>query len=446
MTDETQDEIPAWRGDADSAAAGFDPARLERLSRRYADGVRQGEIPGAVVVVLRDGRVAHEEAVGFADRAAGEAVTADTVFWLASMAKPITSVALMMLVEEGLVDLAAPVSRYIPSFADVQVGVVRDDGSLDRRPPLRAPSVHDLMRHTAGLVYGEFGETPVHRAYLEAALFTTSASLAELVDRIAALPLAHEPGTTFEYSLATDVVARIVEVVSGQSIDAFVADRITTPLGMRSTAFHVGDDARIGWSDEVGGGPLRATYEAIYRAPPAVKSGGGGAHGTARDYARFAQMLLNGGELDGTRLLAPRSVALMTANHLPDGTRVPPGHADLLGVIAPTPRMGQGFGLGFAVRTDPGLHPAPGSVGDFGWAGAGGTIFWVDPVEGLVVVALTAQPDYAPKALYRQLIRSLVYQALATSRQGLGAAGSRLTVGAGPVEADAPGTGFSFRP
>ncbi len=442
-------EVPRWRGEADPAAAGFDPGRMERLPRRYADGVRAGEIPGAVILVLRDGRPVIEEAIGFSDRASGEAMTIDTVFWLASMTKPITSAALMMLVEEGLVDLAAPVSHYLPAFADVTLGVVREDGDMERRPPRRGPTVHDLMRHTAGLVYGEFGDTPVHNAYLDAALFTTSSSLAELVDRIAALPLAHEPGTTFEYSLATDVVARVVEVASGQLIDAFVEERIATPLGMTATAFHVGSSARIGWSDEVGGGPLRTTYEAVYRSPPAVKSGGGGAYGTARDYARFAQMLLNGGDLDGVRVLSPRSVALMTTNHLPDGTCLPPGHADMLGVIAPTAELGQGFGLGFAVRTDPGLHPAPGSVGEFYWAGAGGTYFWVDPAERLVVVALTAQPNYEEKARYRQLVRGLVYQGLVESRQDLGQPGSRFAVRTGVPSSEHGLTrkaGFSFRP
>ena len=432
-----------------AARAGFDPERLRRLSERYAKGVDEGEIPGAVLVVMRDGNLVHEEVVGFADRPAGVSLTGESVFWLASMTKPITSVAAMMLVEQGLIDLAAPVARYLPAFANVTVGVAQEDGTLVRLPPTRAPTVHDLLRHTSGVVYGEFGNTPVHQAYLVESLFTASGSLADLVDKIAALPLAHEPGSTYEYSLATDVLARVVEVVSGLSIGDFFAERILGPLSMGSTGFHVPDGAAIAWSDEIAGGPLHATYEAVYRTPPAVQSGGGGLHGTARDYARFCQMLLNGGELDGVRLLAPRTVAFMVANHLPDGIRFPAGHADVLGSIAPTPQLGQGFGLGFAVRTDPGLHPAPGSVGEFYWAGAGGTYFWVDPVERLIVVSLTAQPNFEHKARYRLMVRSLVYQALIDSRQPLGQAGTR-TAGRSAEGAE-PGkgttsAGYSFRP
>ena len=439
---------PAGRIEA-ARRAGFDPDRLGRLSKRYASGVDKGEIPGAVIVVMRDGDLVYEEAIGFSDRPAGTAMTADTVFWLASMAKPVTSVATMMLIEEGLINLAAPVSRYLPAFASATVGVARENSTIERRSPSREPTIHDLMRHAAGLVYGEFGSTPVHKAYLEASLFTTSANLAELVDKVAALPLAHEPGSTFEYSLATDVLGRVVEIASGSSIGDFISDRITGPLGMQSTDFHVRDNAAIAWSDDLAGGPLRSTYEAVYRTPPAVQSGGGGLHGTAGDYARFCRMLLNGGELDGTRLLSPRSVALMASNHLPDGIKFPPGHADILGVIAPVPQLGQGFGLGFAVRTDPGLHPAPGSVGEFYWAGAGGTYFWIDPVEKLVVVSLTAQPNFEEKTLYRQLIRGLVYQALIESRQDLGHAGNRTaalsTTGAEPG-GGARMAGYSFRP
>ena len=450
MTSTIIENAPGSAARIDAArSAGFDPERLKRISERYARGVDQGEIPGAVVIVMRDGNLVYEEAIGFSDRAAGAQMTADTVFWLASMTKPVTSVATMMLVEQGLIELAAPISRYLPSFANATVGTVQKDGTLDRKPPSRAPTVHDLLRHTAGIVYGEFGNTPVHQAYLAESLFTTSGSLADIVDRIAALPLAHEPGSTWEYSLATDVLARVVEVVSGTSIGKFFEERITGPLGMLSTNFHVRYGAAIAWSDELAGGPLRQTYEAVYRTPPGVESGGGGLHGTARDYARFCQMLLDGGELDGVRLLAPRSVAFMAANHLPDGIRFPPGHADILGAIAPIPQLGQGFGLGFAVRTDPGLHPAPGSVGDFYWAGAGGTYFWIDPAEKLVVVSLTAQPNFEHKAGYRQLIRGLVYQALVDSRQRLGQAGARTS--AHTTEGAEPGVGsmtagFSFRP
>ena len=413
---------------AEPESAGFATARLDRITARYTAGVASGEIPGAVVLVMRDGRIVYEEAIGFSERATGTPMTLDTRFWLASMTKPITSVAAMMLIEEGRVDLSAPVAKYLPEFTDLTVGVVDTDGTLTRRAPLRPPTVQDLMRHTAGFVYGEFGSTPVHQAYMAAEPFAKSRDSAELTERLAALPLAHEPGTTFEYSVATDVLGRLVEVVSGEPLDRHIARRIAVPLGITSLDFHVPAGLPIAWADGIAPGPARDAVEAAVRNPPRVPSGGGGLYGTARDYLRFAQMLLNGGELEGTRLLSPRSVALMTANHLPDGIRFAPEVTAMLRVVAPAPELGQGFGLGFAVRTDPGLHPAPGSVGDFFWAGAGGTYFWVDPAEGLVAVAFTAQPDYETKVRYRQLARTLVYQALTDSRQTTARPGHRIAV------------------
>ena len=396
-------------------AAGFSGDRLARIEARYAAGVEAGEIPGAVVLVLRDGQVVYDKAIGFRDRAAGAAMTSDTVFWLASMTKPVTSVAIMMLVEEGLVDLNAEAALYLPELAGLKVGVPGDDGALTTRAPMRQPTVHDLLRHTAGLVYGEFGDTPVHQAYIAANLFARDRTNAEFIERLAQLPLAAEPGSTFEYSVATDVLGRIVEVVSGQSLDVFFRSRIAEPLGLTALDFHVAEGRPLAWSDAALPEGAQAALDGMFRSRPTLLSGGGGLFGTAADYARFGQMLLNGGSLDGVRLLAPATVALMTANHLPDGVAFAPKIVSMLSVIAPTPALGQGFGLGFAVRTDPGLHPAAGSVGDYFWAGAGGTYFWVDPVEGLVVVALTAQPDYVCKVRFRQLIRTLVYQAIERS-------------------------------
>jgi CubicO group peptidase (beta-lactamase class C family) len=434
---------------ADPEDAGFATERLARITARYSTGVASGEIPGAVVLVMRDGHVVYEEAIGFSERATGTPMTLDTRFWLASMTKPVTSVAAMMLIEEGRVDLSAPVAKYLPELNDLAVGVVQADGTLARRTPLRQPTIQDLMRHTAGFVYGEFGSSPVHQAYVATELFTKSHDMTELVKRLAALPLAHEPGTTFEYSIATDVLGRLVEVVSGEPIDHHIARRIAAPLGMTSMDFHVPAGLPVAWADGIATVPGRDAIVAAVRRPPRLLSGGGGLYGTARDYARFAQMLLNGGELDGARLLSPRSVALMTANHLPDGIRFAAEVTIMLSVVAPVPALGQGFGLGFAVRTDPGLHPAPGSVGDFYWAGAGGTYFWVDPAERLVAVVLTAQPEYEIKVRYRQLARTLVYQAMTVSRQPAARPGRRISAtGHTPAqERSSPDTaGKSFKP
>lgn len=409
----------------DPLSAGFDPFRLDRLRDRYQAGVDDGEVPGAVVLVMRDGRTVYHEAIGFADRSAGVAMTTDTLFWLASMTKPITSVAAFMLVEEGHIDLSAPVSRYLAAFARTTLGTTDSDGSLKRTPTIREPTVHDLMRHTAGMVYGDLGNTVVHQKYVAASLFTTSRDLAHLVDRLADLPLAHEPGTAFEYSMATDVLGRLIEVVADEPLEQHLERRVLGPLGMTSTGFQVPEGRLIAWSDDIPPGELKNAMEKTCRALPVITSGGGGLYGTAHDYSRFAQMLLNGGELEGERLLSPRSVAYMTANHLFDSIVMPTGHTETLNVIAPIPELGQGFGLGFAVRTDPGLHPAPGSVGEFYWAGAGGTYFWVDPAEALAVVALTAQPNAGDKVRFRQLPRALVYQAMVDSRQGIGNAGGR---------------------
>lgn len=396
----------------DPAQAGFSIERLDRLDARYRRGVEDGEIPGAVVLIMRGGKIVHHKAIGFADRAAGAPMSEETVFWLASMSKPITSVAALLLTEWGLLDLSAPVADYLPALAGLQLAVEKADGTCELKAPSRQPTVQDLLRHTSGMVYGDFGDGPVHRAYRKADPLAKKITSAQMIERLASLPLAHQPGSTFEYSLSVDVLGRIVEVISGQTLDRFLDEHIMRPLGMTSTAFHVPLAKSFAWQDNV---QARDSLEQKLCQAPALLSGGGGLYGTAEDYGRFAQMLLSGGEFAGTRLLSPASVALMTSNHLPDGIEYPSAIVSMLSVIAPIPQIGQGFGLGVAVRTDPGLHPAPGNVGDFYWAGAGGTYFWVDPAENMLAVVMTAQPEYAVKVRYRQLARNLVYQALINS-------------------------------
>jgi CubicO group peptidase (beta-lactamase class C family) len=267
-------------------------------------------------------------------------------------------------------------------------------------------TVQDLLRHTSGLTYGVFGSSAVDELYKKSNIFA-SKSLAEMVATIASLPLAHQPGEFWEYSVSTDVLGRIVEVVSGMELDRFVAERITGPLKMTGTGFYLNASqaARLARADSA------IMLNADPTAKPAVLSGGGGMLSTAGDYARFCQMLLNGGELDGVHILAPKTVALMTSDQLPPATERHTSVAALLDAFGPTPEMGTSFGLGFAVRTDAGRNPVPGSVGDFSWAGIYGTYFWVDPQEKLIAVLMMQVPRATNVPYWRQT-RTLVYQAL----------------------------------
>jgi CubicO group peptidase (beta-lactamase class C family) len=374
------------------------------------------ELPGAVVAIARRGKLAYLEAIGFQDREKQVPMAADSIFRLASLSKPITSVALMMLAEEGKVDVAAPAWRYLPEFKELKVGVEAVGAAsgvpeLAVAPAHRVMTVQDLLRHTSGLTYGFFGKSFVKQAYVDAKVGDSGDTLAEFVGKLAKLPLAHEPGTTWDYSHSTDVLGRIVEVASGMSFDAFVERRITGPLGMTDTGFHV-PEAKLARLAEPQVDPATGRRPAMRNVAvkPRLLSGGGGMVGTALDYLRFAEMLLEGGALDGVRLLSPRTVAMMTADQLPPGVAYMSGIDSWIDV-APTPQMGQGFGLGFAVRTAAGGNPLPGSVGTFYWVGATGTVFWVDPREALVAVMMIQAP-IAEIAQYRHEIRYLVYQAL----------------------------------
>jgi CubicO group peptidase (beta-lactamase class C family) len=396
---------------------GFSAERLGRITAWLSREVEQGRIPGAVVAIGRKGKLAYLEALGYRDREANAPMRHDAVFGIASMTKPITSLALMILAEEGRVQLGHPVAHYLSEFRDQKVGVPRAaaDGRTDMalEPVARPVTVQDLLRHTSGLTYDNPGDHPVLRAYREARLRERGIGMAEFIRRLAALPLLHQPGTHWEYSYSTDVVGRIVEVVGGQDLNAFVAQRITGPLGMADTAFFLGDrgrdrvaepqvDRATGRRPELG---FRSPFE-----PMSWFSGGGGMVGTAVDYARFCQMLLNGGHLDEKRIAARKTIELMTANHLPPGTRFGEYVAAAQRLLAPIPEMGQGFGLGFAVRTEAGRNPAPGSVGDFFWAGAYGSYFWVDPREELYAVLMMQAPNERHE--FRPALRQLVYQAL----------------------------------
>ena len=394
--------------------ASFAVERVGRITAVFQGEVDKGAIPGAVVLLAREGKVVYLQALGYRDREKKMAMKADAIFRIASMSKPITSVAVMMLAEEGKIDLIAPVSQYLPEFKDVKVGVEKTDASgktMALEEPRRAMTVQDLLRHTSGLVYGPFGNTLVHQAYNKANLFDGGQTLAEFVTKLSKLPLAHQPGTVWEYGMSTDVLGRIVEVASGMAFDRFVEERITGPLGMRDTAFYLSaaQAARLAEPQvdpATGKRPGASSAENLTKEKQKWFSGGGGMLSTAGDYARFCQMLLNRGELNGVRLLAPKTIAVMTADQLPPG--IPRlGHEEM----APTPEMGQSFGLGFAVRTDAGHSPISGSVGDYFWAGAYGTYFWVDPQEKMFAVFM-AQMPFPQSGYYRRAMRELVYGAL----------------------------------
>ncbi len=396
---------------------GFSRERLGRITKFFEGDVEKGAIPGAVLLVVRDGKLVYRQTVGYQDREKRIAITPDAIFRIASMSKPITSVAVMMLAEEGKIDLIAPVAQYLPEFKDVKVGVEKAESSTGKtvlafEDPKRPMTVQDLLRHTSGLVYGPFGNSLVHQAYNKANLLDGSQTLAEFVTKLSKLPLAHQPGRVWEYGMSTDVLGRIVEVVSGMAFDQFVEQRITGPLGMRDTGFYLSgaQGSRLAEPQidpATGKRPGASAAEDLTKEKVKWFSGGGGLLSTASDYARFCQMLLNRGELNGVRLLAPKTIAVMTSDQVPPGVARAGGYEDM----APTPEMGHSFGLGFAVRTDPGHSPLSGSVGEYFWAGAYGTYFWVDPQEKMFAVMMVQMP-FPQSGPYRRAMRELVYGAL----------------------------------
>jgi CubicO group peptidase (beta-lactamase class C family) len=379
---------------------GFSSKRLDTTREVLKADVEGKRLPGAVLLMARNGKIAFYDVAGYQDRATQTPMKKDSIFRIASMSKPITTVAAMILAEENKLDVGAPVAQYLPEFKDVKVG---PDGAAPKRPM----TVQDLMRHTSGLTYGLFGNSPVDQMYRKANIFAAK-SLEEMVKMIAGMPLLHQPGEFWEYSVSTDVLGRVVEVVSGMDLDSFVRERVTGPLKMNDTGFWVKPEAvsRLTKPD----GQANAAFESATQKPN-IFSGGGGMLSTAGDYARFCQMLLNGGELDGVRILAPKTIALMTSDQLAANVERHTPVALAIGSFGPVPEMGTSFGLGFAVRVDAGRNPMPGSVGDFSWGGITGTLFWVDPQTKLVAVLMAQTPQAMLTVIWRQA-RTMVYQAM----------------------------------
>ena len=388
---------------------GLSSERLGKLTARLKADVEKGVIPGAIVLVARHGKIAMFETLGMLNPETKAPMSRDAIFRIYSMSKPITSVSTMILFEEGKLAVNEPVSKYIPKLGGLKVGVEKPDPSggkptLELVPSQRDMTIQDLLRHTSGLTYGFFGNTLVKKMYVESKVWNDYPSNAELIDRLAKLPLANQPGTTWDYSHSTDVLGRLVEVITDKSLYEFEKARILDPLGMKDTSFYVTDKSKQGRIVEPFPDDRNIGIDADFNDPRVAQkweSGGGGMVSTAMDYARFAQMLLNGGTLNGKRILGPKTVAYMTSDHM--SAAIAPGP-----LYVPGP--GFGFGLGFAVRKDPGVSPLAGSVGEFNWGGAGGTFFWIDPKEDMLVVFMMQAPKQ--RVPYRAVLKNMIYAAV----------------------------------
>jgi CubicO group peptidase (beta-lactamase class C family) len=391
------------------AAAGFSPHGLLRVGDYLRQEIAAGKIPGAVLLIQQHGHPVYFENFGVRDVVTKLPMTSDTLFRLYSMTKPITSVAAMMLVEDGRLSLDDPVAKYIPAFADLKVAVeTRDDKqapALQLEPLHRPISIEDLLRHTSGLTYGFYGDSAVRRLYASAGLFEGDFDNAQFAERIARLPLAEQPGTRWDYGHSTDVLGRVIEVVSGQSLFGFEKQRLLDPLGMTDTAYYVADAAKRPLIAETMPADRLDSAVAGIRDPMLPRrweSGGAGMVGTIGDYARFAQMLLNAGTLDGRRYLKPETVALMTSDHIGPSTGIARDQFYF-------PGPDSGFGLGFAVRTAPRATTAL-PPGEYRWDGAAGTFFFVDPRDDMFAICMMQTPSQ--RGRIQSELKALIYQAL----------------------------------
>ena len=386
---------------------GLSEDRLTRIGDTINSEIAAGNIAGGVLLVARHGKVAFLEAYGEQDAVAGTPMAPDSLFRLWSMTKPIVNVAVLMLNEQGKLLLNDPVAKYIPAFGETRVwveGTGGDNGPMEFEAAVRPITIQDLLRHTSGIVYGLFGNTPVHAMYNEAGVMSWDNTTAEFADKMAGLPVAHQPGTVWDYGQSTDVLARVIEVVSGQPMDVFLQENIFGPLGMSETGYWFGAEDGDRVAEQL---PNPETGEPSpgrdVTVEPTWRPGGHGLVSTASDYWRFAQMLLNGGELDGVRILSPTTVAYMASDHLGNGIEKRPGLMWWVG-------EGQGFGLGVAVRLQDGVTHWNGSAGDFYWLGYASTNFLVSPANDMVGVFLAQQIPLALK--YRDIVFSLLPQTI----------------------------------
>jgi CubicO group peptidase (beta-lactamase class C family) len=397
--------------------AGF--RRIEdHLKRRYIDA---GRFPGTQLVVYRRGQIVHSAVQGFADMERKAPVRDDTIFRIYSMTKPITSVAFMMLFEEGRVALDEPVHKYIPQWKDLGVFAGGTAATFRTKPPARPMLIVDLLRHTSGLTYGFQERTNVDAAYRDKKIgeIEKSGTLQSMVDDLAKIPLEFSPGEAWNYSVSTDVVGYLIEKISGQPFEQFLKERIFSPLGMNDTDFFVPPQqahrlAACYAADGRGGVTLYDDPAAsCFLSPPSLISGGGGLCSTAADYLSFCRALLNGGELGGVRLIGPKTLALMTTNHLPGGRDLTEMSKSL---FSEATYAGVGFGLGFSVTMNPALTLIPGSAGEYAWGGAATTSFWIDPAEDLIAIFMT---QVLPSSAYpvRRELRTMIYSAITESDQ-----------------------------
>ena len=403
-------------------AQGFSRERLQRIDRflqeRY---IGPGRMPCAQLLISRRGELVHQSVLGLRDIERGAALTEDTVFRIYSMTKPVASVALMSLVEEGLIALDDPVAKYIPSWAELGVFQAGAPGGFMTKPPERAMQVVDLLRHTSGLTYSFQYRSNVDAAYRQLKIDTVygERDLEGMIEALAKLPLEFSPGAAWNYSVSSDVVGYLVQKVAGKPLDVVLQERVFGPLKMVDTGFFVREDQRARFAacyettppNGSAGGRLKLQDDprtSPYLAPPKLLSGGGGLVSTAADYLRFNHMLLNGGELDGARILGPQTLKLMRANHLPDGGDLTRLSRSL---FSESVYAGVGFGLGFAVVFDPPKTLLPSSVGEFYWGGMASTTFWVDPVEEVTAVFMTQLLPSSATTIRREL-RTMVYAAL----------------------------------
>ncbi|TKT72548.1 serine hydrolase [Afipia massiliensis] len=385
------------------------PQRLERITEYFDTEVANAKISGAVVLIQRHGKQVYLKSFGKIDTVSGEPMTPDAIFRIFSMSKPVTSVAAMLLVDDGKLKLDDPLSRYIPSFATVKVGVEataeNGDPVLKLVPTDRPITIKDLLRHSSGITYGFYGKGVVRKAYASADLFA-EADNASLAEKIARLPLSEHPGTLWDYGHSMDVLGRVIEVVSGKSLFEFEKERLFGPLGMTDTAYYVADPAKHRRIAEPlpSDGNFRTSSARNPRLVTKRESGGSGLVTTIGDFSRFAQMLLNGGELDGKRYLKPETFATMTTNHIAPATGVKRGDYYF-------PGDGFGYGLGFGVRTEPGnaTPPPPGSLGEIKWDGAGGTYFWIDRAQDMFVILMIQSPS--ERGRIQPALKAMVYDA-----------------------------------